>query len=83
MLSGSFIGRGVIYAERTFHDFTAGRKEKPDLLFPDVCQFDDSTENEVMNGDDVNQNEQKNNQTIGASTYEENFLQDLRNQQDK
>ena len=53
--SGSFIrSRDMIFAENSFYDFAGETKQQADLLFPDTWQPEDSTENEMINGDTVN-----------------------------
>ena len=75
--SGSFIrSRDVIFAEKTFHDFTAEAKQKVNLFFPDTWQPEDSTENKMLNGDNVNLGEQADNQPVGE-TFEDQFMRQV------
>ena len=63
---GSFIrSRNVIFAETFFYDFAAETKQQADLFFPDTWQPEDSTENEMINGDNVNLDEQGDDKPVG------------------
>lgn len=65
-------GRDEIFAEKTYHDFSVERKLKPDLFFPDDWQPED----EVLNGDDANQDEETNSQPV-EETYEDQFKREV------
>ena len=63
--SGCFIrNRDVIFAENSFHDFPSETKQQADLFFPDTWQPEDSTENEMINRDNVNLDEQEDNKPV-------------------
>jgi len=66
----------MIFAEKTIHDFAAETKRQADLFFPDKWQPEDSTENEMSKGDNVNLDEQADNQPVGE-TFEDQFIRQV------
>ena len=57
----------MLFAENFFYDFAAETKQQADLFFPDTWQPEDSTENEMINGDNVIFDEERDNKLVGET----------------